>query len=374
MRRVNKALIILIILGISAIGCKNNKKSGKDDQLGALTNLMILMSLSNAATCVNTGTNHYFGTARDNSQNILYLQSADGSCWEKYSGTGPEIKYGATGTGISVTSDGTKSEIYYTTDGQNYTKAVTPVFAGNVTDIKFFNGAFYAAVSDSTVKILTSTDGKTWTKPANTGLTLTSVNAVTGYANGGTNYLMATANSSTCPVFNRSTDGGANWTAPGVCVWAGFNIINSLMSGNSTVVGFDSSGQMLKSTDHGASFTQSYPLSGRISTSNPDVKGLGFFAGKYFVQAYKNSTAGYPVFTSPDGINWTESGATTFGGTSTSVSLLSNVVQGASNRLVSPYYYSEDGGNNWKKSTGYKLEATGGSFYIMMPSYVLYVP
>ena len=371
MKQFKKALIIFLILAISAVGCKISKKSDNEVLFDSMISFWILVSLSNSITCTNTGTNHYFGTATGYDQTTVYLRSADGSCWEKYSGTGPTVKYSATGTNISVTTDGSKPEIYYTTDGQTYTKATTPTFTGYVADLKFFNGAFYAALSDSTVKILTSTDGKTWTKPANNLLTLSWVGKVTGYANGGTNYLLATANSSTCPILNRSTDGGATWTASGTCVWAGSYAISSLMSGNSTVIGFDITGQMLKSTDHGTSFTQTYPLSGRISSNNI-LNGLGFFSGKFFVQGYRNSV-GYPVFTSTDGSTWTEIAATNFVG-STNVTLMNNVVLGAGNRLVSPVYYSDDGGTSWKKSTGYKEVLSGGAYITLTPTHVIYIP
>lgn len=368
MKNIKKLFILSLVLVLSFVNCVDKGKKEEEASLERTIQLMLLYSMQMNASCVNQEPYHYFGTKEDVDfvNKFVLFGSSDGSCWSraKEEFLSFPVTFAASGNNIYVVSGG--SAIYYTTDGLNYTNATHPAISSNsIKGIYFINNSFYAATNDTSVKMLKSTDGITWTTPSLTNLTLGYTNTITGYSSGGTNYLIA-MDDNFCDVLNTSTDGGNNWTQPGFCFWPG-GAIDSSMSGNSIAIGFDSDGQMLKSTDHGSSFTQSNPLTS-LDSSPENVKSIGYFDSNFWITLYNREADEYILARSADGSSWTE--IVRYGGNNetyadASFEAFNSIVEGANGRLVANGAYSDDNGATWTENSGARIEGitTSGVYW-----------
>lgn len=216
------------------------------------------------------------------------------------------VAYG-NGKFVGLAYNGTTHKVITSTDGITWTAGATiSIFLSinTVTGIVFGNGIFvaYQAIPDgsSAITVASSVDGTTWTKRTTVFTSSVYDNIVSCSFLNGIFILVGNTGSTYIPRIVTSTD-GITWTSRTTGLAAADEILGVAYSANlfivTATVSADGSKILLKSTN-GTTWTKmTFPY-----------QSDGYLYGIYFINnTFVIITSTYKVFTSSDGINWTKS-------------------------------------------------------------------
>ena len=241
-------------------------------------------------------------------------------------------------------------------DGTTWT-ARSATEANFWSSVTFGNGTFVAVSTSGTNRVMTSTDGITWTARSVPASTWTSVT----YGNG---LFVAVAGSGTDRIM--TSPDGVTWTPRGSSTdsWSGITYGNSVF----VAVGMGATNRVMTSTDGITWTNRSIPT----SSSGAQWKSVTWGNNKFVAISYTGFND--RVMTSPDGVTWTYAQAIHNGNWS-SIAYGNNLfVATASNPgMSSDYVMTSSDGTTWTPRTaavavGWNAVVYGGGKFVAVSS------
>jgi hypothetical protein len=202
----------------------------------------------------------------------------------------------AFGNGVFVAVTAAAVSIMSSPDGINWTFPAFPSTPSNWNDVIFAGGQFVAV---GIGKIMTSSDGMTWTlQTLPAGPPATTNWAALAYGNG---TYVCVANTGTGDRTMSSPD-GINWTshpAAAALTWSSLSFGNNMFIAGAAS-GLPTTNTIMTSTDNGVTWTQ------QTHPSLPGVGRITWMGTEWLGQPSSQAASGpWPLLHSTDGINWT---------------------------------------------------------------------